>query len=87
MKRKTNYTLEAERTADKYKKIQAQVAHADKANPKKKSEKPMQAGGRKYPEPPMIRQHLRKPGKESDLILQPMYMPLFTKVQASWMVR
>lgn len=33
----------------------------------------MQAGVRRYPEPPLPRQHLKKPGRESDLELVPMY--------------
>jgi NAD(P)-dependent dehydrogenase (short-subunit alcohol dehydrogenase family) len=72
MKRKTNYKLEAEKTADRYKKIQDQVARADESRPKKKPAHAMQAGARKYPEPPMEKQHLRKPGSEADLELQPM---------------
>lgn len=36
-------------------------------------ERVMQAGARRYPEPPMPGQHLKKPGKEADLELQPMY--------------
>jgi NAD(P)-dependent dehydrogenase (short-subunit alcohol dehydrogenase family) len=33
----------------------------------------MQAGARRYPEPPFPKQHLEKPGVESDLDLAPMY--------------
>ena len=33
----------------------------------------MQAGARRYPEPPMPAQHLKKPGEEADLELAPMY--------------
>ena len=69
---KSNYKLKAQKTADKYKKIQDQVARADKNNPAKKPQRAMQAGARKYPEPPMSRQHLKKPGKEADLGLKPM---------------
>lgn len=72
MKTKTNYRLEAEKTAEKYKKIQAQVARADKSNPAKKPANAMQAGVRKYPEPPIVKQHLRKPGRQADQELQPM---------------
>jgi len=50
-----------------------------KQNGKSKEEKPMQAGARKYPEPPMPAQHLKKPGKEADLQLQPMYDAPFYK--------
>ncbi len=70
---KTNYKQEAERTAEKYQRIQEQVASADKANPAKESKKAMQAGARKYPEPPMPKQPIKKPGKETDLKVAPMY--------------
>ncbi len=33
----------------------------------------MQAGARVYPAPPLPEQHLKKPGREADLDLQPMY--------------
>ncbi len=33
----------------------------------------VQAGARRYPEPPLPAQHLKKPGKEADLALKPMY--------------
>jgi NAD(P)-dependent dehydrogenase (short-subunit alcohol dehydrogenase family) len=33
----------------------------------------MQAGARRYPEPPLPKQHLKKPGNEKSLKLQPMY--------------
>jgi len=35
--------------------------------------KPMQAGARRYPVPPLPAQHLRKPGREAALRLAPMY--------------
>jgi len=72
MKESLSYKAEAERTAKKYKKIQAQVAKKDKAHPNGKSEKVMQAGARKYPEPPIAGQHLKKPGSQADLKMQPM---------------
>jgi NAD(P)-dependent dehydrogenase (short-subunit alcohol dehydrogenase family) len=52
--------------------IQAEVAKADQ----KESAPPegaMQAGARRYPEPPLPKQHLDKPGRESDLNPPPMY--------------
>ena len=33
----------------------------------------MQAGARRYPEPPLPKQHIAKPGKEAELELAPMY--------------
>ena len=38
-----------------------------------KEDKPVQAGARKYPEPPLPAQHLVKPGLEADLELRPEY--------------
>jgi NAD(P)-dependent dehydrogenase (short-subunit alcohol dehydrogenase family) len=39
----------------------------------------MQAGARHYPEPPMPRRHLEKPGAEADLDVQPLYDAPFYK--------
>ncbi len=50
----------------------AKQAHQPNENGKRE-EHAMQAGARRYPEPPMPGQHLKKPGKEADLQLQPMY--------------
>src|ERR1700712_5757501 len=72
MKPKTRYKSEAEKTAEKHRKIQQEIAQADKAHDKKESKKAMQAGARKYPETPMPKQHLNKPGIEAELKLQPM---------------
>ena len=69
---KAKYKAEAEQTAKKHKKIQKQIAKADKENPKVESDKAMQAGARKYPESPISKQHLKKPGKEADLNFEPM---------------
>src|ERR1700743_870316 len=79
MKKKTNYTLKGEKVAEKHKQVQRQVAKADKENPKKKATKAMQAGERKYPEPPVAQQHLDKPGMESDLKIKPMFEAPFYK--------
>lgn len=64
-----------ERTADQQRQIQDKVDAKDaKSNEKSNAEsRAMQAGARRYPEPPMPAQHLDKPGEESDLQLQPMY--------------
>jgi len=72
MKNRDQYKQEAEQMAQKHKAIQKQVAKADKNNPQDKSEKPMQAGARKYPKPPLSKQHLEKPGIEADMELKPM---------------
>jgi short chain dehydrogenase len=47
--------------------IQKQVARSDRLNPVRKQKGAMQAGARRYPEPPMPRQHQPKPGKEAGL--------------------
>jgi len=61
-----------DKTARDQRKIQRKVDAADR-KPKRKSEKAMQAGARRYPVPPFLRQHQRKPGKESLLEPAPMY--------------
>lgn len=52
--------------------IQRQVAQADKKPTKEKSGA-MQAGARRYPEPPFKKQHQPKPGSEAVLDPAPMY--------------
>ena len=61
-------------TAAAQRDIQRKVDAGDNKG-KDASEKPraMQAGARRYPEPPMPAQHLSKPGEESELDLAPMY--------------
>lgn len=59
--------------------IQKEVARNDKAASEEKSFGAMQAGARKYPEPPMPAQHQAKPGDEAALDLQPMYDAPFYK--------
>jgi hypothetical protein len=73
MVNKNKYTREGEKAAGKQKELQKQVSASDKKNPPAKMSRAMQAGARKYPEPPMIKQHLAKPGREKDLELKPMY--------------
>ncbi len=53
--------------------IQGQVAAADKQGKDKAQEGAMQAGARRYPEPPFPRQHQPKPGEEARLEPAPMY--------------
>lgn len=73
MKSASYYKQQAAKTAEKQKKIQDQVSRADKDDASKKKEKPMQAGARKYPETPVAKQHLTKPGLEKNLEVKPMY--------------
>lgn len=65
-------------TAQKQRDIQNEVKKADKkaAN---KSARPMQAGARRYPEPPFPKIHQPKPGSEAELPLAPMYDAPFYK--------
>jgi NAD(P)-dependent dehydrogenase (short-subunit alcohol dehydrogenase family) len=53
--------------------IQRRVDRKDRRAGGARKPKPMQAGSRKYPVPPLPAQHLKKPGREADLRLQPMY--------------
>jgi NAD(P)-dependent dehydrogenase (short-subunit alcohol dehydrogenase family) len=72
------HSKRAERTASQHRKIQSQVDRTEQQR-KKPKEKPMQAGARKYPEPPMPKQHQAKPGIEANLDPQPMYDAPFYK--------
>jgi NAD(P)-dependent dehydrogenase (short-subunit alcohol dehydrogenase family) len=56
-----------------HRKIQKQVKIADQKRPLKEPKGAMQAGARKYPEPPFPTQALEKPGHEGDQTLAPMY--------------
>jgi NAD(P)-dependent dehydrogenase (short-subunit alcohol dehydrogenase family) len=64
-------------TVRNQRRIQRGIATADRGFPKsarkKKEEGAMQAGARVYPEPPLPRQHQRKPGREAALNPPPMY--------------
>ena len=63
----------AGRSAVQHPKLQSRRARADKRHPPQETETAMQAGARRYPEPPLPRQHQRKPGLESRLDPPPMY--------------
>jgi len=58
-------------TARRQRKLQAQADAAPAAKKSKGKRKPVQAGKRREPQNPMPAQHLRKPGREADLELQP----------------
>ena len=66
-------TARVKRIVARQRAIQKQVARADRAHPAKELEAPMQAGARRYPEPPLPRQHKRKPGREAELEPQPLF--------------
>jgi NAD(P)-dependent dehydrogenase (short-subunit alcohol dehydrogenase family) len=66
-KKSTRKTVLADRN------IQKQVASADAKRPREKLKGAMQAGARRYPQPPFPKQHLSKPGREAALNPQPFY--------------
>jgi NAD(P)-dependent dehydrogenase (short-subunit alcohol dehydrogenase family) len=73
---KSRFARAASRTAQAERDIQRVIDRADRARsakkPKGRQAMP-QTGARHYPVPPFPKQHLRKPGREADLKLQPMY--------------
>lgn len=71
--RKKSSGRTVKRTAQAHRLLQRQEARAEKSSPREKVERPMQAGARIYPAPPLPRQHQPKPGKEADLNPPPMY--------------
>ncbi len=72
-----------QKTVEKQRSIQREVAKAEKGSAKaggkdEKKSGAMQAGARHYPEPPMAAQHLAKPGRELEVTPAPMYeAPLY----------
>ena len=79
----TRFEQDARRVAGDERAIQheidGEIRSFKEARGEKKKDGAMQAGARKYPEPPMPRQHLEKPGQESDLELRPYYDAPFYK--------
>ncbi len=73
MKTPSQFKRQAEQVAEKQRKIQSELEENGKKRMPEEKEKPMQAGARKYPEPPIAKQHLKKPGSEKNLSPQPMY--------------
>ena len=69
----SGFAQEAERTARAERQIQAHIDETDEGAGGKKEPQAMQAGARNYPVPPLPGQHFRKPGREADLDLSPMY--------------
>jgi NAD(P)-dependent dehydrogenase (short-subunit alcohol dehydrogenase family) len=66
-------SLRPKETAAAQRKIQKEVKAADSESEGGDGEHAMQAGARKYPEPPFPKQHQKKPGTEADLIPPPMF--------------
>jgi NAD(P)-dependent dehydrogenase (short-subunit alcohol dehydrogenase family) len=65
--------MAAKRAAQKQRAIQKQVGKADRKRPKQEAQQAMQAGARRYPEPPFPPQHQAKPGSEATLNPAPLY--------------
>ena len=65
--------MATQRPQHRQRRIQSQVAQADRTRPKQKPKEAMQAGAREYPAPPFPKQHQSKPGSESKLEPAPMY--------------
>jgi hypothetical protein len=74
LKKRASFARGADRAAEAGRAIQRKIDRKDRARgqPSKKTGA-MQAGARSYPEIPRPKQHLKKPGKETVLELQPMY--------------
>lgn len=61
-------------TAESHRKLQRQAEARRKNKPQSsKKEGAVQAGPRRYPEPPLPKQHLQKPGLEKELEPRPLY--------------
>ncbi len=65
------FQKQVRQTARRERAIQRAVDRKGRSAGKKRGA--MQVGARRYPEPKFPRQHLRKPGREADLKLAPMY--------------
>lgn len=63
------------RVLEKQRKVQSEVEKADarKGSQKKKQQRPIQTGARRYPANPLPKQHQRKPGIESEIEPRPMF--------------
>jgi hypothetical protein len=61
---KDRFAEAAEAIAAAERDIQVQIDRKERSKPKEKSkdQRAMQAGARRYPEPPFPKQHLKKPG-------------------------
>ena len=57
----------ARRAVARQRAVQRQVARADRKHPPEEAKKPVQAGARQYPVPPLPPQHDRKTGAEHGL--------------------
>src|SRR5690242_15874125 len=71
--RAKSHSRKAARAASHHRDLQRRAAKADRRAPREKTEEAMQAGARKYPAPPLPRQHQPKPGQEMELNPRPMF--------------
>ena len=67
------FRREAEQTGAQERAIQRTIDRTDEKKDGSQQPRPMQAGARVYPSPPLQAQHLDKPGLEAELRLPPMY--------------
>jgi NAD(P)-dependent dehydrogenase (short-subunit alcohol dehydrogenase family) len=68
-----DYEQAAEDTAAVQRALQIERRDSDKSHREEKPEHAMQAGARPYPEPPLPKQTLVKPGLEADMEVKPLY--------------
>ncbi|WP_293676119.1 SDR family oxidoreductase [uncultured Phenylobacterium sp.] len=73
------FEQKAKKTAREERAIQARVEAKEKRSFQSEDEPQPQTGARPYPTPPLPTKHLKKPGKEADLTLQPMWDAPFYK--------
>jgi NAD(P)-dependent dehydrogenase (short-subunit alcohol dehydrogenase family) len=71
--KKDRFAKAAERTATAGRAIQKNIDRKEASRKPKKANGAMQAGARRYPVPPLPKQHIAKPGKEAELDLAPLY--------------
>jgi NAD(P)-dependent dehydrogenase (short-subunit alcohol dehydrogenase family) len=76
-----DFRTEARRAAEQERNIQQEIDAKEQRSfqSREDDDKPMQAGAREYPAPPLPKQHLEKPGVEAELQLQPMWDAPFYK--------
>jgi NAD(P)-dependent dehydrogenase (short-subunit alcohol dehydrogenase family) len=71
---KDRFAKSAEEAAEAERRIQNEIDRKKRSRPKQKEQQgAMQAGARRYPEPPMPGQHIAKPGAESAIQPAPMF--------------
>lgn len=60
-------------TSKRQRAVQKRAEQAERRHPAKEAKRAAQTGARRYPAPPLPAKHLKKPGRESDLTLEPMF--------------